>query len=467
MKANTVDDENTQDMSEYKNMSTATVSISTAFIIISTVTFINKYDVTATIVDAYSNATMKADVYKAIHKQILTVTCSTHSTILKYRTIYDILLIKIYNYIYNITESAPLCNEEPFFLLLYDGLKLYSYDPYIFNKTVNNMRVTNVFYVDDLLITSVKISTIKKLLNYLVNEYKSLFIIREKKYDNPSAGKLIISLETLIIQAILQKYEISRNIITSSINILLNITEGNKTLFNLADNEIFNSTVAKLSYLEKSIYPDNMLKIQFLVSRAHDKDNCHLHRLYGDPLYLNKIKNKIKVFKIENNSSIYVYFNSSSAVHADIKSNKRINLKYDTTYFTGQYSERNLITKSSIAAELIAIYYILPITSWIHNFILRENTTINQVILFEVNRSTISLIKNEQSTSASTRHFNINHHFIKDQINNNEINMFHLPTNLMRAELMTRPIQDNLFKIDYNLILGQPTENHFSFRGVL
>jgi hypothetical protein len=45
--------------------------------------------------------------------------------------------------------------------------------------------------------------------------------------------------------------------------------------------------------------------------------------------------------------------------------------------------------------------------------------------------------------------------FIKDRINNDDINLTYLPTNKMRADLMTKPLQGHLFQDHSDFILGQ------------
>ena len=63
-------------------------------------------------------------------------------------------------------------------------------------------------------------------------------------------------------------------------------------------------------------------------------------------------------------------------------------------------------------------------------------------IIYEVNMSTIALVKNGKSNSDKTRHIAIRYFGIM----NKEISVNYMPTEDMIADILTKPLQGTLFK---------------------
>ena len=63
-------------------------------------------------------------------------------------------------------------------------------------------------------------------------------------------------------------------------------------------------------------------------------------------------------------------------------------------------------------------------------------------IIYEVNMSTIALVKNGKSNSDKTRHITIRYFGIM----NKEISVNYMPTEDMIADILTKPLQGTLFK---------------------
>ena len=68
--------------------------------------------------------------------------------------------------------------------------------------------------------------------------------------------------------------------------------------------------------------------------------------------------------------------------------------------------------------------------------------------------NTIALAEKGRSTSDRTRHINIRYFFIKDKINSNELRIEYLPTEDMKADVWTKPLQGELFKRLRNKLLN-------------
>ena len=59
----------------------------------------------------------------------------------------------------------------------------------------------------------------------------------------------------------------------------------------------------------------------------------------------------------------------------------------------------------------------------------------------------MALIKNGKSNSERTRHIAIRFFFVSDRVNSNEIKLEYLETENMIADVLTKPLQGELFKM--------------------
>ena len=60
--------------------------------------------------------------------------------------------------------------------------------------------------------------------------------------------------------------------------------------------------------------------------------------------------------------------------------------------------------------------------------------------------STMALINRGESNSERTRHIDIRHFWVKDQIDSGEFKVEYCPTKSMLADINTKPLQGYLFK---------------------
>jgi hypothetical protein len=108
-------------------------------------------------------------------------------------------------------------------------------------------------------------------------------------------------------------------------------------------------------------------------------------------------------------------------------------------------TKQKMVTKSSTEAELVAASNSIPVAFFIRDIIQSLGYT-TQIQLFQDNTSTIRLITNGESTSMRTKHINVKYFHLKEKVDNNEIQLSHLPTELMIADIHTKPLQGNLLK---------------------
>jgi hypothetical protein len=66
--------------------------------------------------------------------------------------------------------------------------------------------------------------------------------------------------------------------------------------------------------------------------------------------------------------------------------------------------------------------------------------------IYQDNMSTIALADKGRSTSSRTRHIAIRYFFVKDKVDQGEVEIEYLCTEDMRADILTKPLQGELFR---------------------
>ncbi len=105
-----------------------------------------------------------------------------------------------------------------------------------------------------------------------------------------------------------------------------------------------------------------------------------------------------------------------------------------------------MVSKSSTEAEVIAASdgcnYLLSLMEFINFQTGREG----KARLYQDNTNAIHLKKNGKSSSNKTKHMKIWYFWIKDKVASGELEIQHLPSNSMWADMLTKPLQGELFK---------------------
>jgi len=117
-------------------------------------------------------------------------------------------------------------------------------------------------------------------------------------------------------------------------------------------------------------------------------------------------------------------------------------------------SKQKLVSKPSTEAELVALSDEASPVLWMRNFLELQGYQMQPATIYQDNMNTIALAEKGRSTSDRTRHINIRYFFIKDKINSNELRIEYLPTEDMKADVWTKPLQGELFKRLRNKLLN-------------
>jgi hypothetical protein len=144
--------------------------------------------------------------------------------------------------------------------------------------------------------------------------------------------------------------------------------------------------------------------------------------------------------------SISSYVDASYGIHPDGKSHTGMFIALGAGPIFVKSSKQKIVTKSSTEAELVALSDSCSQVIWSREFLIAQGYDVDPAVIYQDNKSTITLVEKGRSTSDTTRHINVRYFFVKDKIESNEVSVVYLPTGSMIADALTKPLQGDLLR---------------------
>jgi hypothetical protein len=110
--------------------------------------------------------------------------------------------------------------------------------------------------------------------------------------------------------------------------------------------------------------------------------------------------------------------------------------------------KQNIVTKSSTEAELVAASGVASEVLCLRNFAIGQGYPPVPAILYQDNNSCMALIANGGPCSKRSRHIDIRYFWIAEQVTAGKLIIERCPTELMWANLLTKPLQGAQFIIE-------------------
>jgi hypothetical protein len=178
--------------------------------------------------------------------------------------------------------------------------------------------------------------------------------------------------------------------------------------------------VANGLFLCKHARSDIQPTIAVLCTRVKDLNEADWGKLVRMMKYLNGNKNKRLTLSAGNLRCIEWYVDASFAVHPDFKSHTGATMAIEDGKGGVQYASRKqkLNTKSSTEAELISVDNISVMILWTKLFLEAQGCQIEKNILYQDNKSAISILEEngKKSSCKRNRALNIQYFFLTDQV---------------------------------------------------
>jgi hypothetical protein len=452
LKARLVAGGHMQNRSDYgeDETSSPTVSLSSVYLVLSVAAKEKRKVGTADVGMAYLNANMGKPVYMRIDKRLSQMLVELFPDVYQLDTD-GCIYVKLEKALYGCVESAKLWYDEISSTLLALGFVRNPHDVCVFNMDRNGHQVTVCLYVDDLLLTSIDDTDIDWVVDELRKKYSTVTLnsgsvhsYLGQTFDFRVPGEVSVSMEGYI-RDVLDASGVKGFRATPATMDLYEITEG-LALLDQQKQDDFHSLVMRLMFLAQRARPDILTPIAFLSRRwgkATLEDSGKLERVL---MYLNSWPDLKMTLACEKDLRVYGYVDASFAVHKDMKSHTGGVISLGRGSVNVSSKKQQLMTKSSTESELVGLSDQLPQILWTRNFLLAQGYAVGPARIFQDNQSTIALVAKGRSTSSRTRHIAIRYFFVKDRVDTGEVEVVYKATGDMRADIMTKPLQGDLFR---------------------
>jgi hypothetical protein len=92
---------------------------------------------------------------------------------------------------------------------------------------------------------------------------------------------------------------------------------------------------------------------------------------------------------------------------------------------------------------------------WTRYFLEAQGYKVNKSTIYQDNQSDMLLENNgRKSSTKGTRHINIRYYFVTDRIKPGEVNVKYCPTDDMKGDPFTKPLQGNKFRDHWDKMLN-------------
>ena len=128
-------------------------------------------------------------------------------------------------------------------------------------------------------------------------------------------------------------------------------------------------------------------------------------------------------------------------------------------------SHQKIVTKDSTEEELIGISDKMADLFDLHEFLIEQGVEIEIPILYQDNQSTMQLIR-VGSRDHRNKYMLVRQETIRERIQKGNLKVEYMPTEDMRANVLTKPLQGALFrKLMYYLLGGERVTENVTKKG--
>ena len=343
--------------------------------------------------------------------------------------------------------------------------KANQYDPCVFNKTSRGgEQCTIVLHVDDMMVSCVDESALEDLSRSLrsrfgddkVTEHRGQVLdFLARTFDFTVPGEARVTMRRLV-DDILEGCGVERSYATPAIDQLFDVRDALK--LGVTEGDYFRTYVAKLLFVAKRVKPEMLAAVAFLTTRTVAPDEDDLGKLRRALGYLLGDRERGIVLRIGDQPCVRAYVDAAYGVHT---SSGRSHSGCATIVGAAgpshvKSSKQKIVTKSSTEAELVASSDYASHALWVRNFLRGQGYETGPVVLYQDNMSAMALMKRGGPASERSRHIDIRQFWVKERVDAGEMVVRHLPTALMFANIMTKPLQGQQFVAERAMLTNWP-----------
>ena len=363
------------------------------------------------------------------------------------------LVCKLQKSLYGLKQS-PRCWNTAFreFMTLLQ-FKQSTADPCIYVKVTDTIAVVAV-YVDDLIVmtkTAEEMQQIKEslALHFEMKDMSDLHYCLGISIEQERQHKCPWMHQKQYIQNLLKKYGLSEAKTVSTpadISVKLKKDDG----FSKEVNPVtYQSIVGSLLYAAIATRPDISQAVGVVSKFCSKPTEAHLTAVKRILRYLKGTLNLAIKYQKSENDPLIGYSDADWAGDLDDRHSTTGNIFLMTGGPISWLSEKQAaVALSTSEAEYVALSSVTQEAVWLRKLLISDLQVTSQesTMIMEDNQGAISIAKNPVAHSR-TKHIDIRYHYIREAVQEGIVNLRYCPTEQMIADLLTKPLPREHFKM--------------------
>ena len=156
--------------------------------------------------------------------------------------------------------------------------------------------------------------------------------------------------------------------------------------------------------------------MSFLCSRVREPNVDDLRKLTRVHAYLKKTRDLVLRFGRGCTVELIALIDASFGVHHDYTSRSGLVLKLAGGAVGGSSSKQKLVVKDSTESEIVGLSDESTKVIWAREWLLSQGYKLAPTLIYQDNKSVLSLMSTGRTTKQRTKHLNVRHFFIRDRI---------------------------------------------------
>ena len=456
LKARIVAGGHQQDRTVYNSndISSPTVSTECVYMIAGIAAMERRKVITVDIAGAYLKGSFKEGaepIYMRLDATTAETLCSINPGYKAYQRSDGTMYVQLLKPLYGLIEAAQLWYTNITTTLKDIGFVQNSYDKCVWNRMYKGDQQTVCIHVDDLKITCRNEEANQDVVRELRRVYKDVTVNEGDihsyigiTFDYSVPGKVKLTQEGYIRDLMLF-YNVDSAVKTPAADNLFDL-DPDSPLLDKVRKEDYHTLSAKLLYLSQRTRHDIQVAVCFLVSRVQAPTEQDVKKAVRVLRYLYGTQHLGVMIEPDSNFfCVRSYIDASYGVHPDGKSHTGVTISMGKGPIMSKSTKQKLVSKSSTEAELIALSDASSVVIWVRNFLEAQGYKMPPAEVYQDNTSTMAMVAAGMPTSNRTRHISIRFFFVKDRVESGELDISYVPTVDMVSDILTKPLQGELF----------------------
>lgn len=379
---------------------------------------------------AFLNGFIKENVYMEIPE------CSSFTNC-------DNKVLKLKRAIYGLKQSARAWYTRVEECLLNLGYEKLKYEPCLFMKCHNNVKIYVALFVDDFFIFYNCKSSYEQLKTELVNKFKikDLGQIKQCLGMRVNVKKDCITVDQeQFVNHILNRFNMSDCHGTETpmeVNLKLEKGENNN-----CDNRYpYQQLIGSLMYLSVLTRPDIAYSVSFLSQYNNSYNDTHWKHLKRLLKYLQKTKSYGLVFK-KDSCNLHGFVDADwASCTLDRRSYTGFCFMMSGCVISYESRKQRTVALSSAESEYMALGEACKEAIYLQNVLydLLKPCDSAPICLYSDSQSSLKLAANPLFHKR-TKHIDVRHHFVRECVSNNKVILEYVSTSDMPADLLTKSL---------------------------